>query len=85
MIEVGGIFSLILLIACVWAIIQIFQSRAGTGSKDRVEGALDRFDPSSALDRIDNLVPGRTARLQVLKPMTGRVGKTWRYSDTNQG
>jgi hypothetical protein len=33
MIEVGGIFSLILLIACVWAIIQIFQSRAGTGSK----------------------------------------------------
>lgn len=32
-IEVGGIFSLILLIACVWAIIQIFQSNATTGSK----------------------------------------------------
>ncbi|WP_045219159.1 PLDc N-terminal domain-containing protein [Desulfonatronum thioautotrophicum] len=33
MIEVGGIFSLILLIACVWAIVQIFQSRASTGWK----------------------------------------------------
>ncbi len=33
MIEVGGIFSLILLIACVWAIVLIFQSRASTGSK----------------------------------------------------
>ncbi|PTN35340.1 PLDc N-terminal domain-containing protein [Desulfonatronum sp. SC1] len=33
MIEIGGIFSLILLIACVWAIVQIFQSRASTGSK----------------------------------------------------
>ncbi len=33
MIEVGGIFSLILLIACIWAIVQIFQSRASTGWK----------------------------------------------------
>ncbi len=33
MIEVGGIFSLLLLIACVWAIVQVFQSRASTGSK----------------------------------------------------
>ncbi len=33
MIEVGGIFSLILLIACIWAIVQVFQSRASTGSK----------------------------------------------------
>lgn len=32
-IEVGGIFGLILLIACVWAIIQTFQSNASTGSK----------------------------------------------------
>ncbi len=33
MIEVGGIFSLILLIACIWAIVQVFQSRASTGWK----------------------------------------------------
>ena len=33
MIEIGGIFSLILLIACIWAIVQIFQSRASTGWK----------------------------------------------------
>ena len=33
MMEIGGIFSLILLIACVWAIVQVFQSRASTGSK----------------------------------------------------
>ncbi|HDQ41291.1 MAG TPA: hypothetical protein ENN39_09730 [Desulfonatronum sp.] len=32
-IEVSGILGLILLIACVWAIIQIFQSNTPTGSK----------------------------------------------------
>ena len=32
-IEVGGIFGLILLVACVWAIVQIFQSSASTGAK----------------------------------------------------
>ena len=32
-IEVGGIFGLLILIADVWAIIQIAQSTAGTGRK----------------------------------------------------
>ncbi len=32
-IEVGGILGLIVLIACVWAIIQTIQSNAYTGSK----------------------------------------------------
>ncbi|WP_425523865.1 PLDc N-terminal domain-containing protein [Desulfatitalea alkaliphila] len=29
----GGIFGLILLFACVWVIVQIFQSSASTGAK----------------------------------------------------
>lgn len=33
MIEVGGFFGLLLLIANVWAIINIVQSRSGTGAK----------------------------------------------------
>ena len=33
MIEVGGIFGLLVLAADVWAILQIFQSSASTGSK----------------------------------------------------
>lgn len=32
-VEVGGIFGLLILIADVWAIIQIVQSTAGTGRK----------------------------------------------------
>ncbi len=32
-IEVGGFLGLIILIACVWAIVQTFQSKATTGSK----------------------------------------------------
>jgi hypothetical protein len=32
-IELGGILGIIILIACVWAIVQTFQSRATTGSK----------------------------------------------------
>ena len=32
-IEVGGIFGLLILIADIWAIIQIVQSTAGTGRK----------------------------------------------------
>ena len=32
-IEVGGFFGLLLLIADVWAILNIFQSRASTGGK----------------------------------------------------
>ena len=31
--EVGGIFGILVLIADVWAILQIFQSNASTGSK----------------------------------------------------
>ena len=31
--EVGGIFGLLVLIADVWAIVNIFQSNASTGSK----------------------------------------------------
>lgn len=31
--EVGGLFGLLLLIADVWAIVNVFQSRASTGSK----------------------------------------------------
>lgn len=33
MLEVGGIFSLLILIADIWAILNIFQSNATTGSK----------------------------------------------------
>ena len=32
-IEIGGIFGLLLLIADVWAVVNIFQSRASTGAK----------------------------------------------------
>lgn len=32
-IEVGGIFGLLLLIADVWAIVNVFQSNASTGGK----------------------------------------------------
>ncbi len=32
-IEIGGILGLLILIADVWAIVSIFQSRATTGSK----------------------------------------------------
>jgi hypothetical protein len=32
-IELGGIIGLIILILCVWAIVQTFQSSAATGSK----------------------------------------------------
>jgi hypothetical protein len=32
-IEVGGLLGLLILIADVWAIVNIFQSRASTGSK----------------------------------------------------
>jgi hypothetical protein len=32
-IELGGIIGLLILIACVWAIVQTFQSSATTGSK----------------------------------------------------
>lgn len=32
-IEVGGIFGLLILIADIWAIINVIQSSAGTGSK----------------------------------------------------
>lgn len=32
-IEVGGLFGLLILIADVWAIVNIFQSPASTGSK----------------------------------------------------
>ncbi|MFP4397791.1 MAG: PLDc N-terminal domain-containing protein [Desulfonatronovibrio sp.] len=32
-IELGGLLSLIILIASVWAIVQTFQSRATTGTK----------------------------------------------------
>ena len=31
--EIGGIIGLIIFIACVWAIVQTFQSSATTGSK----------------------------------------------------
>lgn len=31
--EVGGIFGLLLLIADIWAILNIFQSSSGTGKK----------------------------------------------------
>ena len=31
--EVGGIIGLLILIGDVWAIVNVFQSRAGTGSK----------------------------------------------------
>jgi hypothetical protein len=31
--EVGGIFGLLVLLADVWAVLNIFQSRAGTGKK----------------------------------------------------
>ncbi|WP_028574418.1 PLDc N-terminal domain-containing protein [Desulfonatronovibrio hydrogenovorans] len=31
--EVGGLIGLIVLIICVWAIVQIFQSSATTGAK----------------------------------------------------
>lgn len=31
--EVGGLFGLLLLIADVWAIVNVFQSRASTGGK----------------------------------------------------
>ncbi len=33
MLEVGGIFGLILLIADIWAIVNIVQGRSGMGSK----------------------------------------------------
>ena len=33
MLEVGGLFGLILLIADIWAIINIIQSRSGMGGK----------------------------------------------------
>jgi Phospholipase_D-nuclease N-terminal len=32
-IEVGGVIGLIILIADIWAIVNVFQSGAGTGSK----------------------------------------------------
>ena len=32
-IEVGGFFGLLILIADIWAIVNVFQSGAGTGSK----------------------------------------------------
>jgi len=32
-IEVGGLLGLLILIADIWAIVNIFQSRASTGSK----------------------------------------------------
>ncbi|ADE16540.1 conserved hypothetical protein [Nitrosococcus halophilus Nc 4] len=32
-IEVGGLFGLLLLVADVWAILNIFQSRSSTGGK----------------------------------------------------
>ncbi|MFP4083930.1 MAG: PLDc N-terminal domain-containing protein [Desulfonatronovibrio sp.] len=32
-IELGGLLSLVILIASVWAIVQTFQSRATTGTK----------------------------------------------------
>lgn len=32
-IEIGGILGLLILIANVWAIVNVFQSRASTGSK----------------------------------------------------
>jgi hypothetical protein len=32
-IEVGGIFGLLILIADIWAIVNVVQSQAGTGSK----------------------------------------------------
>ena len=31
--EVGGLFGLLLLIACIWAIVKTVQSRASTGAK----------------------------------------------------
>lgn len=31
--ETGGIFSILILLADIWAILNIFQSSAGTGSK----------------------------------------------------
>ena len=33
MLEIGGLFGLLVLIADVWAIVNIFQSRADTGPK----------------------------------------------------
>ena len=33
MMETGGIFGILLLLADIWAILNIFQSSAGTGSK----------------------------------------------------
>lgn len=32
-IEVGGLFGLIVLIACIWAMVQTVQSNASTGAK----------------------------------------------------
>lgn len=32
-VEVGGVFGLLILIADIWAIVNIFQSSASTGSK----------------------------------------------------
>lgn len=32
-IELGGILGILILIACVWAIVQTFQSRTTTGTK----------------------------------------------------
>jgi len=32
-IEVGGLLGLLILIADIWAIVNVFQSRAGTGAK----------------------------------------------------
>jgi hypothetical protein len=33
MMETGGIFGILLLLADIWAILNVFQSSAGTGSK----------------------------------------------------
>jgi hypothetical protein len=32
-IEIGGLFGLLLLIACIWAIVKTVQSNASTGAK----------------------------------------------------
>lgn len=32
-VEVGGLLGLLILIADIWAIVNVFQSRAGTGAK----------------------------------------------------
>lgn len=32
-IEIGGIFGLLILVADIWAIVNVFQSAAGTGRK----------------------------------------------------